>query len=190
MRGTVGSQPSQNIGIRITPAHAGNSGEEPPEEGAGEDHPRTCGEQQSAPADNQSAMGSPPHMRGTVSSLTFMMPPFGITPAHAGNRRRLIYDMDRTTDHPRTCGEQFSDSVIPDIASGSPPHMRGTVYNPRYRSFLNRITPAHAGNSVSSTLRGSRSRDHPRTCGEQFVLAGASRKPIGSPPHMRGTATL
>ena len=50
-----------------------------------------------------------------------------------------------------------------------------------------RITPAHAGNSVLQVLPDSGNEDHPRTCGEQVRYTLDQVRSLGSPPHMRGT---
>ena len=65
--------------------------------------------------------------------------------------------------------------------------MRGTV--DIYKKLRNgkRITPAHAGNRIFCVFRKDRFRDHPRTCGEQFLKVYKKALVIGSPPHMRGT---
>ena len=45
-------------------------------------------------------------MRGTVRDLENAGKQYGITPAHAGNRRILKKTKTSTGDHPRPCGEQ------------------------------------------------------------------------------------
>ena len=69
-------------------------------------------------------------------------------------------------DHPRTCGEHASCTVLAMSAG---------------------IIPAHAGNT-SPHLRSDRvSRDHPRTCGEHAEVDSREFMTMGSSPHMRGT---
>ena len=69
---------------------------------------------------------------------------------------------------------------------GSPPHTRGKALF--YVTILHsmRITPAHAGKSISAILWFSCSRDHPRTRGEKHVHTDLIVKHFGSPPHTRG----
>ena len=69
---------------------------------------------------------------------------------------------------------------------GSPPHMRGKVFDCSFNIISTRITPAHAGKRRSECLRGLKSGDHPRTCGEKAVKAYNLNPHTGSPPHMRG----
>ena len=51
-----------------------------------------------------------------------------------------------------------------------------------------RITPAYAGKSFKRFFARSMYQDHPRLCGEKFVLLWRCRCRIGSPPPMRGKA--
>ena len=50
----------------------------------------------------------------------------------------------------------------------------------------NRITPAHAGNTLYTLELVREMRDHPRTCGEYHCPKPNPRLKLGSPPHMRG----
>ena len=126
MRGTAMPFGSGVLKIRITPAHAGNRSVAVSWARLMWDHPRTCGEQLlQTPVQNLEA-GSPPHMRGTVTSFENLPCAARITPAHAGNRKRFFAAMPRPKDHPRTCGEQSFGDTDGSRKLGSPPHMRGT----------------------------------------------------------------
>mgnify|MGYP004663960877 CR=1 FL=1 len=59
----------------------------------------------------------------------------------------------------------------------------GAVYTLR---GIYRITPAHAGKSVENAITKAIERDHPRTCGEKFLIIILFPLLLGSPPHMRG----
>ena len=65
--------------------------------------------------------------------------------------------------------------------------MRGTVVLLLFVRFVNGITPAHAGNSKGPQVQTVVFEDHPRSCGEQYVLNGSPIPGKGSPPLMRGT---
>ena len=52
------------------------------------------------------------------------------------------------------------------------------------------ITPAHAGKSMCKESDKPVAEDHPRPCGEKSHLAVAGRYRAGSPPPMRGKATI
>ena len=66
--------------------------------------------------------------------------------------------------------------------------MRGTDSKLKTHFFDPWITPAHAGNSCVLWTIMSLSKDHPRTCGEQWNDGWILITEKGSPPHMRGTA--
>ena len=66
MRGTVAEQLSSIDPLRITPAHAGNSGVCQGCLRIPRDHPRSCGEQNLTPLSGGHVSGSPPLMRGTA----------------------------------------------------------------------------------------------------------------------------
>ena len=54
----------------------------------------------------------------------------------------------------------------------------------------NRITPAYAGKSWTTSARSSTSRDHPRLCGEKLDDLGTEFHKQGSPPPMRGKVVV
>ena len=126
-------------------------------------------------------------MRGTAVSYIFRGFMQGITPAHAGNRGPHSREPGLRKDHPRTCGEQSRAFGSLSALTGSPPHMRGTVFPLPKISEHGRITPAHAGNSLCGLQDLASCQDHPRTCGEQQLVALLLQLVAGSPPHMRGT---
>ena len=53
-----------------------------------------------------------------------------------------------------------------------------------------RITPAHAGKRACMTMATTQRRDHPRVCGEKGSFIVLSEGMIGSPPRVRGKATM
>ena len=130
---------------------------------------------------------SPPLARGTEYQYAERSCIYGITPACAGNSRCLTAWQYLYKDHPRLRGEQKNSNQVNVITLGSPPLARGTdearagVW-PRFG-----ITPACAGNSISSTTLGAFNRDHPRLRGEQLLLSVAFPRFRGSPPLARGT---
>ena len=84
----AGNRRSFSISISsagITPACAGNSYDELIRRQGTEDHPRVCGEQNTAFSLVQLTVGSPPRVRGTDVGSSFLVAGRGITPACAGN---------------------------------------------------------------------------------------------------------
>ncbi len=106
MRGTPASEAAAEKPAGITPAHAGNTAHRDCRFTLPEDHPRTCGEHGISHSEASPTLGSPPHMRGTLTTVQKADPVQGITPAHAGNT--------------------FIFSCHGVVTGGSPPHMRGT----------------------------------------------------------------
>ena len=94
------------------------------------------------------------------------------------------------TDHPRVCGEQFPRGFSSRTALGSPPRVRGTGWNRSVGTGGAGITPACAGNRFPANTFISGKTDHPRVCGEQFIINGQAFCKKGSPPRVRGTVGL
>ena len=70
-------------------------------------------------------------------------------------------------DHPRLCGEKSYIRSFVLLYSGSPPPMRGKVFDLPPQTFQDRITPAYAGKSFFPTESRLLYQDHPRLCGEK-----------------------
>ena len=69
---------------------------------------------------------------------------------------------------------------------GSPPRMRGIRIHSSYFIVWVGITPAHAGNTKGLMTERICFQDHPRACGEYFLVVQQCLDAIGSPPRMRG----
>ena len=84
------------------------------------------------------------------------------------------------------CGEKVFAYADNREAMGSPPHVRGK--EPRFPHLLpdSRITPACAGKSHFRQIWKSGGRDHPRMCGEKWMVKRHRILRQGSPPHVRG----
>ena len=125
-------------------------------------------------------------MRGKVKPFLCPLCHKGITPAYAGKSLFTFRKVMRLRDHPRLCGEKYSVYFLPLYGIGSPPPMRGKDYQNLSDALENRITPAYAGKSDPQTRSSTRSRDHPRLCGEKAVFRFSVEICLGSPPPMRG----
>ena len=145
MRGKALLTQCRSAGVGITPAHAGKSRCGEAFEYYDKDHPRTCGEKNLPAWNNQTLLGSPPHMRGKVPHVPVAAFAERITPAHAGKRLPVFSGYIRSQDHPRTCGEKKSHTITSRVCLGSPPHMRGKDQRAVRQAHGSRITPAHAG---------------------------------------------
>ena len=151
-----------------------------------QDHPRVCGEKPERKAPRRPRLGSPPRMRGKETDSRRQCCSAGITPAYAGKRTLFCLAGRRNRDHPRVCGEKCSDHIDKGMIEGSPPRMRGKGQNRRTRCRAARITPAYAGKRRLSYRQCRTDRDHPRVCGEKWVIVLALILAAGSPPRMRG----
>ena len=131
--------------LRITPAHAGKTGDGLEDRPQGTDHPRACGENSVFLCLQPLHLGSPPRMRGKPNHKISSLVAQRITPAHAGKTtvcRRLGTSW---TDHPRACGENSDVAEKSKELLGSPPRMRGKLIDYQVVMPRSRITPAHAG---------------------------------------------
>ena len=109
-----------------------------------------------------------------------------ITPAYAGKSKRIAPSSVLFGDHPRVCGEKLRESRGLNRTRGSPPRMRGKVFDADYSILRSGITPAYAGKSYTRTCYAYNVRDHPRVCGEKCGCAARFDACQGSPPRMRG----
>ena len=125
-------------------------------------------------------------MRGKVVRLQSDANFQRITPAYAGKRRFRRLVRSRLWDHPRLCGEKLSTNLFGNALQGSPPPMRGKVFDKFAEKLMNGITPAYAGKRPKPNIRETPKTDHPRLCGEKFSENLKNSQSVGSPPPMRG----
>ena len=84
------------------------------------------------------------------------------------------------------CGEHSEGDIMHEMRAGSSPHVRG-AHTCWYRCrFCCGIIPACAGSTGRAPSSTSRTRDHPRMCGEHSSNPGTIIKTLGSSPHVRG----
>ena len=127
-------------------------------------------------------------MRGKGGRSGLQIVPRRITPAYAGKSftRELLLIVSR--DHPRVCGEKNGENGLTFHQMGSPPRMRGKVGWSAERSRPEGITPAYAGKSFLRSSSQLLNGDHPRVCGEKYLVTSEVFLCKGSPPRMRGKA--
>ena len=116
------------------------------------------------------SLGSPPPMRGKAAQFNFCFV--------------------CTQDHPRLCGEKESVQTPDTISTGSPPPMRGKDKEEEMCDAEYRITPAYAGKSLALCGAAGGFWDHPRLCGEKIKQIQNVCLLSGSPPPMRGKASI
>ena len=148
MRGKVRSEAPFSSRARITPAYAGKSVFRVRLLLVTEDHPRLCGEKSFFSSSVFIFLGSPPPMRGKACVRGGLLLKNGITPAYAGKSHNKRHPEKGGRDHPRLCGEKFSIHAFSFSSMGSPPPMRGKVYDWDIKTLADGITPAYAGKSA------------------------------------------
>ena len=150
------------------------------------DHPRMCGEHGRVVTVNGNVKGSSPHVRGAPAAVVVCHLVRGIIPACAGSTRRSWSSTACSGDHPRMCGEHSSARMAPSAAGGSSPHVRGARAPRAISKRWVGIIPACAGSTRAMRSVPRFSRDHPRMCGEHFLLLSLFAFAAGSSPHVRG----
>ena len=186
VRGKLVSSELTSGEIRITPAGAGKTLQNPCGCDCTRDHPRRCGENAGTNCGNRRCLGSPPQVRGKLSSSVFACPIARITPAGAGKTgdRKNFANSER--DHPRRCGENCQCFGTSISYIGSPPQVRGKRGAALPIGGGMRITPAGAGKTRSPYNAARNTEDHPRRCGENQSSPNPAHNNIGSPPQVRG----
>ena len=186
MRGELQYSNNLQQRCRITPAYAGRTGLPASRRRHHQDHPRVCGENGAMKISLRSPRGSPPRMRGERRRACAGALRWRITPAYAGRTSSVTRHACAARDHPRICGENLFGHRMDDPEMGSPPRMRGELAGDGDGVARRRITPAYAGRTHPRWRGGQLKSDHPRVCGENFCGPRPARRPIGSPPRMRG----
>ena len=135
---------------RITPAHAGTTNIGVDNGVTIRDHPRSRGDYAWSAHCQFSLSGSPPLTRGLHARYTDRMPVIRITPAHAGTTKDIPAGRLPPWDHPRSRGDYQSKHLQNETIAGSPPLTRGLLTKMMDYKRDGRITPAHAGTTISS----------------------------------------
>ena len=131
-------------------------------------------------------MGSPPQVRGKQGWTSRDLSEYRITPAGAGKTFDGPCHTSKYKDHPRRCGENNTDLSLTSGRSGSPPQVRGKLWEMREKLGQDRITPAGAGKTTVTRVTACHKRDHPRRCGENCNRRLRDLLFQGSPPQVRG----
>ena len=135
----------------ITPAGAGKTCIGNGSLYTGWDHPRRCGENFARPPRASASRGSPPQMRGKPFDLLSIIRKDRITPAGAGKTQDNNAAGNYTKDHPRRCGENVFVGLSFFYCGGSPPQVRGKLFERTFGFMPNWITPAGAGKTYPFT---------------------------------------
>ena len=176
--------------VRITPAHAGTTAWYPGSRCSPRDHPRSRGDNTLSAIPEFLVLGSPPLTRGQHHARTSYSASTRITPAHAGTTHAMFSKSSRLKDHPRSRGDNSRVFPHPCREQGSPPLTRGQPGSLGRSVGRMGITPAHAGTTAFFGAHFSKSRDHPRSRGDNHSPIPTVNPPAGSPPLTRGQRPL
>ena len=108
-------------------------------------------------------------MRGKHDTIVPAVRQYRITPAGAGKTHQTKNAMNNSQDHPRRCGENFACGAGGDVIKGSPPQVRGKLFDFVPIKIKLRITPAGAGKTKATLNERFVNQDHPRRCGENLT---------------------
>ena len=125
-------------------------------------------------------------MRGAHALLHLLCVMLGIIPAYAGSTRRRYRKPRWSRKHPRVCGEHSPRHDMTFSPTGSSPRMRGARCSASRRTFAGGIIPAYAGSTPPHDIKTRSAKDHPRVCGEHFMMVKEWQPFAGSSPRMRG----
>ena len=125
-------------------------------------------------------------MRGKLEIPRRAHPRPGITPACAGKTLTDARLANGKKDHPRVCGENLPCEPEFLFDEGSPPRVRGKRGRTATVTPVDGITPACAGKTLCYTRKEPSAGDHPRVCGENFIIPSLCAMSLGSPPRVRG----
>ena len=189
VRGAAFSRALKRNDDGIIPARAGSRCPTRSTTTIARDHPRACGEQLALGALCALWWGSSPRVRGAVPRLLWWGRFLGIIPARAGSSRWLVDGFHYGRDHPRACGEQCTHKGRTCRRWGSSPRVRGAGRNQDRADNRHGIIPARAGSRRSTMASCVPGRDHPRACGEQYVLVPNENAEVGIIPARAGSSS-
>ena len=185
-RGKHQHWPDPDLRHRLIPAHAGKTTPSPSPPRQERAHPRSRGENGSGAASRMDARGSSPLTRGKLGAYSGRADAGRLIPAHAGKTRGRPRHPRGGGAHPRSRGENEDWSPWGCDARGSSPLTRGKRSENRHRPRRPRLIPAHAGKTRERGWMAGLCAAHPRSRGENPVMArGDGRRP-GSSPLTRG----
>ncbi|EDX22833.1 conserved hypothetical protein [Streptomyces sp. Mg1] len=186
VRGAAGDFQARRRVSGVIPAGAGSSSHRWCASCAPWGHPRGCGEQSPSRFLMRSVTGSSPRVRGAATTSALAVAGEGVIPAGAGSSGAGAGDPEGDGGHPRGCGEQRLGPRRRPDEQGSSPRVRGAVAGAGGADEQEGVIPAGAGSSFGRVAARSRSRGHPRGCGEQTSAYVAHRSCSGSSPRVRG----
>ena len=166
MRGKLCRSGSVVSRLRLIPAYAGKTMRCLAFVGMYRAHPRVCGENSAPQLNSFVRTGSSPRMRGKHQYMRLAILNCRLIPAYAGKTYICSQGDGLRPAHPRVCGEN-SRRAVPNLTTpGSSPRMRGKLFLGVVFTRARGLIPAYAGKTSLSLSARTRTRAHPRVCGE------------------------
>ena len=134
--------------------------------------------------------GSSPLTRGKPPRALAYPRRDGLIPAHAGKTAQVCVGHFRCPAHPRSRGENTTESARSQARRGSSPLTRGKHDGPHRGIRRVRLIPAHAGKTLWGRFPPPVPPAHPRSRGENPTYMGALTVAPGSSPLTRGKPDL
>ncbi len=131
-----------------------------------------------------------PRVRGAVDPYFSFSLTRGTIPAGAGSSGPRPRGRRVRRDHPRGCGEQAATGPDSTIFTGPSPRVRGAVTPYSRASAWRGAIPADAGSRSWTHPPRLPTGGHPRGCGEQPSVVGASWALMGPSPRVQGAGRL
>ena len=172
--------------IRLIPAHAGKTPRHRSPRPHPAAHPRSRGENSVGAHAVGANAGSSPLTRGKLCSYPQRWALRGLIPAHAGKTLGGHFGLPFRSAHPRSRGENGEKWDTATPRGGSSPLTRGKRRRPHPHPPRRRLIPAHAGKTSQSRWVPRCASAHPRSRGENGVLACEFLEGVGSSPLTRG----
>ena len=132
------------------------------------------------------AIGSSPLTRGKPNSSRQRLVAAGLIPAHAGKTGWILICVSSGRAHPRSRGENHAAFLMYSYTVGSSPLTRGKPRVKAREVKRGRLIPAHAGKTSVAVQSERGYRAHPRSRGENAVMATPEVVAAGSSPLTRG----
>ena len=149
-------------------------------------HPRSRGENRGGSAFRLTALGSSPLARGKRYRADTIPLDKGLIPARAGKTYRRGAERSAARAHPRSRGENRGGDACGVVAVGSSPLARGNRKPTLPAARCRGLIPARAGKTRLCARRSSTAWAHPRSRGENGIVALTIKVEVGSSPLARG----
>ena len=170
----------------LIPAHAGKTALYVRVSRIPRAHPRSRGENVIVKAAAGPEVGSSPLTRGKPHQRSPHRSSRGLIPAHAGKTVLLRTSGAGDRAHPRSRGENRDLGGGDDTSHGSSPLTRGKPEVGLVRASDRGLIPAHAGKTLAAPGEPRANAAHPRSRGENPMIASRRPSVVGSSPLTRG----